>query len=140
MEEKKVQDNKKQEQKASPKKKTRTKLVLLFFILTAIIGYICFRGSYLETLELGENYLSVYWNNIKYKTTIFIVEFVILFIAIIFANKSIKKGLKAFFENEKKQMPKLPSKSIAFILSIITSAITFNPISKKIMLTIISKP
>lgn len=136
MEEKNVQDNKKQEQKASPKKKTRTKLVLLFFILTAIIGYICFRGSYLETLELGENYLSVYWNNIKYKTTIFIVEFVILFIAIIFANKSIKKGLKAFFENEKKQMPKLPSKSIAFILSIITSAITFNPISKKIMLMI----
>ena len=56
MEEKNVQDNKKQEQKASPKKKTRTKLVLLFFILTAIIGYICFRGSYLETLELGENY------------------------------------------------------------------------------------
>ena len=107
MEEKNVQDNKKQEQKASPKKKTRTKLVLLFFILTAIIGYICFRGSYLETLELGENYLSVYWNNIKYKTTIFIVEFVILFIAIIFANKSIKKGLKAFFENEKKQNAKI---------------------------------
>ena len=137
MEEKKVQENKKNEQKATPKKKRlRTKLVLVFLVLTAIIGYICFRGSYLETLELGENYLSVYWNNIQYKTAIFIAEFVILFIAIILANKSIKKGLKAFFENEKKQMPKLPSKSIAFILSIIASAITFNPISKKIMLMI----
>ena len=56
VEEKKVQENKKNEQKATPKKKRlRTKLVLIFLVLTAMIGYICFRGSYLETLELGEN-------------------------------------------------------------------------------------
>ena len=48
MEEKKVQENKKNDQKATPKKKRlRTKLVLIFLVLTAIIGYICFRGSYL---------------------------------------------------------------------------------------------
>lgn len=116
------------------KKRLRTKLVLLFLVLTIIIGYIAFRGSYLETLEIGEKYLNVYWNNIKYKTATFVIEFVVLFIATMLGTKGIKKGLKAFFEDEKKDMPKLPGKSIAFIVSLIVSALTLNTISEKIVL------
>lgn len=121
-------------QKTPPKKKLRTKLVLIFFILAIIVGYIAFRGSYLETLEIGEKYLNVYFSNIKYKLSTFVAEFIILFISIIIGTKAIKKGLKVFFEDEKKQMPKLPGKSIAFIISLIISGITFSKLSKKVML------
>ncbi len=122
-------------QKQTPKKKrTRTKLVFIFIVLAIIVGYILFRGSYLENLELGENFVQVYWDNIKYKTITFAIEFVFIFITILIATKSIKKGLKSFFEDEKKEMPKLPNKSIAFIASLIVSGLTFNTVCKKAML------
>ena len=46
-----------------PEKKTKTRmlLVLLFLVIVAIIGYIALRGQYLELLEIGENYTSVFW-------------------------------------------------------------------------------
>lgn len=137
MEEKAIEQNENTKNnipKTPPKKKLRTKLVLIFFILAIIIGYIAFRGSYLETLEIGEKYLNVYFNNVKYKVATFTSEFIILFIVIIIGTNAIKKGLKIFFEDEKKQMPKLPGKSIAFITSLIVSGITFNQITKKVML------
>lgn len=45
-----------------PEKKTKTRmlLVLLFLVIVAIIGYIALRGQYLELLEIGENYTSVF--------------------------------------------------------------------------------
>ena len=49
-----------------PEKKTKTRmlLVLLFLVIVAIIGYIALRGQYLELLEIGENYTSVFWQNL----------------------------------------------------------------------------
>jgi len=49
-------------------------------------------------------------------------------------NRRIRKGLKVFFDEEKRIMPKLPNKSIAFIVSIIVSTITSKVMLKTYML------
>ncbi len=117
-------------------KSKRKWIVLAFLAIAVIVAYFIYRGSYLETLELGEQYISIFWQNLIYKLATFGVNFVLLFLLIYITNKRIKKGLKAFFEDEKKPMPKMPNKSIAFIASIIVSFFVTNIIIEKFMLCI----
>ena len=105
------------------KSKTRILLVLLFIAIFALTSYISLKGSYIEFMELGENYIDIFWTNIKYKYYILGANFAILYIIIYFVNRGIKKGLKVFFDQEKKQMPKLLNKSLALIISLISSVI-----------------
>lgn len=98
------------------KKKSRMYLVLLFLALTAVVMYVIYRGNYLEILELGENYLPIFWRNIAYMSITFIVNFLVLFILIYLTNRKIKNGLKPFFDEEKRKMPKILNKSLAFYL------------------------
>lgn len=72
--------------------------------------------------------------NLKYKYGIMGVNFILIFIAVIYTNRGIKKALKAFFEEEKKDMPKLPSKSIAFIVATIVAIITTQTLTKQVTL------
>ena len=118
------------------KSKRRMLLVLLFLALVVIVGYIGLRGEYLELLEIGETYTSVFWQNLTYKSVTFAVNFVILFIVIYLTNKGIKKELVKFFEAEKKPMPKLPNKSLALVVGIIVSALTMGLFTEKAMLFI----
>ena len=97
--------------------------VITFIILFVLYGYISYRAEYLQISEIDEKYLSVFSINNEYKIKIFLISFEILFLIISIVNKSIKKGLKVFFEDDKKEMPKFPNKSIAFIISIIGSSI-----------------
>ena len=116
------------------KKNIRRILVILFLIVFAIITYIDTRANYLEYKELGENYVSVFYTNIKYKYYVMGINFIILYTIMYFTNRGIKKGLQTFFNEEKKEMPKLPNKSLSLIISTITSlavSIIFTP---KIML------
>ena len=116
------------------KSKARMYIVLLFILLVAIVGYIIYRGEYLEILEIGENYLSIFWQNVNYTAIAFIINFIFLFCVIYINNTRIKNALKPFFDTEKKQMPKLPNKSISLILSVIVSAITTEAILNQYML------
>ena len=116
------------------KSKARMHIVLLFILLVAIVGYIIYRGEYLEILEIGENYLSIFWQNVNYTAIAFIINFIFLFCVIYINNTRIKNALKPFFDTEKKQMPKLPNKSISLILSVIVSAITTEAILNQYML------
>lgn len=129
-------DNSNYTQKQTRKKKNRIRMyiVLAFILLVAIVGYVIYRGEYLEILELGEEYISIFWQNVNYSAIAFIINFVILFLIIYANNNRIKKALKPFFESEKKVMPKLPNKSISFIISIIASAITTELILNQYML------
>lgn len=127
-------EEKKREQEKVKKSKVRTYVVLLFILCAVIIGYIAFRGEYLEILEIGENYIEIFWQNLNYMAITFGINFVVLFFIIYMNNHRIKKNLKPFFDEEKRTMPKLPNKSIAFIVSIIVSAITSNVILKTYML------
>ncbi len=116
------------------KSRKRMYVVLIFMLFIAIIGYIIFRGEYLEILEIGEEYISIFWQNVNYTAITFIINFILLFAIIYINNNRIKKALKPFFESEKKQMPKLPNKSISFIISVLVSAITTEIILNQYML------
>lgn len=118
------------------KGKARKWIVLAFLLLAIIILYVIYRGEYLETLELGEQYLSIFWQNLTYRFTTFGITFILLYFILYITNRSIKKGLTPFFEQEKKAMPKMPNKSISFILSIIISFVTTNIIMERLMLFI----
>ena len=117
-----------------PKSKKRMFIVLLFVLIVAIGIYISYRGSYLETLEIGEEYLDVLKQNVVYQYGTMLVNFIILFLFIYITNRFIKKGLRSFFAEEKKEMPKLPNKSIALIGAVIISLFSSNMIAKKVML------
>lgn len=118
------------------KKKNRTRmiLVLLFLLLFAGVSYIELRGSYLEYLELGQNYTNIFYTNLTYRYGIMAVNFVILYFILYFTNRGIKKGLKPFFEKEKKEIPKLPNKSLALVISALVSFVTSSALMQKIML------
>lgn len=116
------------------KSTTRFFIVLAVAILAFIIGYIVFRGTYLETMEIGENYINVFWQNVKYTLIALFINFIVIYTMVYITNIKIKSGLKQFFEQEKKEMPKLLNKSISFISAIILSSITSNFILKRAML------
>ena len=127
-------NNEKAEVKPKKKSKVRMILVILFIFIFAIVSYIQTRGSYLEYLELGENYLDIFYTNLIYKYAIMAINFIFLFFVIYMTNRGIKKGLKVFFDKEKKEMPKLLNKSIALVISIIVSVMVSNMMMQKIML------
>ena len=115
-------------------KKLRTILVVAFIVLYVLMTYISLRGDYLEYLELGEQYVNVFFTNLKYKYSIMGISFILLSIIIYLTNRGIKKGLKPFFEQEKKEIPKLPNKSLTLIISAIASVIISNTLLEKIIL------
>ena len=118
------------------KKNIRRVLVVLFIIIFAVTVYINTRGDYLEYKELGENYISIFRTNLKYKYCVMGINFIFLYIVLYFAGKGIKKGLKAFFKEEKKELPKLPNKSIALITSAIVSVVISMIFTPKVILYI----
>lgn len=122
----------KKESKRKPNK--RVFFVILFLVIILTAGSIILRGSYLEKMEIGRQYVSVFWKNFEYKSISMIITFIILFLSIYFANKRISSGLKAFYEDEKTTMQKLPNKSISFILAALVSIVTANTTSKKLIL------
>lgn len=115
-------------------KKIRVISVIIFTILFAITSYILLRGSYLEYKELGEAYVQEFKINCQIKYMFMAIIFVLLYLAVYFTNRGIKKGLKPFFEKEEKTMPKLPNKSLAFVLAIVVSAVVSNTLVQKIIL------
>lgn len=113
--------NDKKSKKKSAKRRT---IVVLFSIIFIIIAYIMYRGNYLEYLEIGKNYIGAFTDQIKYRSITIIVSFIWIFGLMYFTNKRIQKGLKPFFSEENKEMPKLLNKSISFITAAIGSVIT----------------
>lgn len=109
-------------------------LVLVFVFIYAIVTYLSYRGKYLEVYELGQNYIDVFNVNFRYRVITQGIIFGIIFFSIIITNKFIKKGLKVFFTEEKIEMPKLPNKSIAFIIASLVSIFTAESISQSAML------
>ena len=126
--------NKKEETKTSEnhkQNKIRKTIVTIVLILAAIILYIIERGQYLEIKEIGENYLPIFWQNLRNISITAILNFIIIFTVIYISTSKIKNGLKTFFEDEKKAMPKLPQKSIAFIIATIVTIATSGYILQK---------
>lgn len=115
------------------KSKKRMLLVLLCLFIYLLYCYITYRGNYLVMLEIGEQYTDVFTKKIYYKAICSLINFVIIFFSIYITTNITKRGLKKFFAEEKKQFPKLPNKSIAFIVSIIATMFLSETLTKKVM-------
>ena len=124
-------DNKTEENEKTKKSKIRRRIVIAVFILALIIAYIIERGDYLEIKEIGENYISIFWQNMQYISITAIVNFLVVFTIMYTTTSRVKQGLKTFFDDEKKTMPKLPQKSIAFIVAILVTIFTSGMILEK---------
>jgi len=109
-------------------------VVIIFSILCACYAFVMYRGSYLETLEIGEKYVSAFKTNIKYKTITILVSFLWIYVLVYTTNTRIKNGLKVFFQEEKKEMPKFANKSISFITAVVASFITSKIFTPKVIL------
>ncbi len=112
----------------------RTLFVLIVLAIFVISTFIICRADYLETLEIGEEYSKVFMQNMKYKRNIAILNFIFVFSIAYVTNGFIKKGLRKFFEEEKKEMPKLPNKSLAFVMALVTSLVVSNMFLQKVIL------
>ena len=108
--------------------------VIIFLIIFTISMYINIRGSYLEYKELGEGFISIFTTNLKYEYSVMIANFFFLYVILYSTGIGIKKGLKIFFDEEKKQMPKLPNKSISLVVSLIISVLTAKFFTENIIL------
>lgn len=116
--------------------KKRVALVVTFLFLFAIYAIVSLRGEYLQALEIGEGYVAVFKQNVKYRITFIGINFVVLYIATYITTRFIKRGLKKFFDEDKKEMPKLPNKSISLIMSIIISLVASGFITEKAMVAL----
>lgn len=106
-------------------------LVLLLFVLGNVISL---RGKFLAITEINRDYLDVFYNNLKLEYSIFGVNFIVIFLLFYITNLIIRRGLKPFFKDDNVKMPKLPNKSISFIIAIITSFIAKYIFAQKYML------
>ena len=131
---KEMEEVKKAEVKTKEKKKISIKIVIVLtaLIIFTLITVITLRAEYLNFTGISESYLSVFEEKITNKYTVFGIAFVSTYIFVYILNKFIKRGLKKFFEDEKKDMPKLPNKSLSFILALIAGAVASSMLADKL--------
>lgn len=101
----------------------RSIIVLLTIFIVGLGLIISFRAEYLNIKEIGEQYTDIFFKNVNNKLYLAGAIFVVNYLVIYINNKFIKHGLKKFFEDEKKEMPKLPNKTLATIGAIIAGII-----------------
>ena len=131
-----MEEAKKADVKTKEKKKISIKiiLVLLALIVFGLVTGISLRAEYLNVIGIGENYLKAFEQKVINKYTVFGVAFVIIYIFVFTLNKFIKRGLKKFFEDEKKEMPKLPNKSLSLILALVGGAVAATVLADKFVI------
>ena len=105
--------------KKSKKIAIRTILVLVAMLIFTLWTAISFRAQYLKVIGIGKQYENVFLSEIENKVLIFTISAVVIYIFVYILNKFIKRGLKKFFNEEKKEMPKLPNKSLSLVLALI---------------------
>ncbi len=127
-------ENKKTTKTNAKKINVRMMLVLIFILVYVFFVYCNIRVEYLYNLELGSQYVEKFMQTLWYNAKISCISFVILFALFYIVTVFIKKGLKKFFIEEKKEMPKLPNKSLALVISAVLTILVVPEISSKIIL------
>ena len=127
---KNIKNNQTKDKKKS-KFNIRTILVLAVLAIFIIASVISLRAEYLNIIGIGSDYESVFYQKIQNKYILFGVAFVLIYIFIYIINIFNRKGLKKFFIEEKKEMPKLPNKSLSIVMALIGGIIGSNILSDK---------
>ena len=109
----------------------RNIVVIVLVLLVSLGLVIAFRAEYLAIQEIGEQYTELFFKNVNHKLYLAGGIFVITYLLIYISNKLTKHGLKKFFEDEKKQIPKLPNKTFAMIGAIIFAMIGMAMLNKQ---------
>ena len=112
-------ETKKANEKTKEKSSIKIIVVLAALIVFTLVTAISLRAQYLSYIGINENYDELFIQKVTNKGTVFGYSFVAIYFFVYILNKFIKRGLKKFFEDEKKEMPRLPNKSLAFVLAII---------------------
>lgn len=133
MSKEKIDNNVKEETTKVPWKNRRI-IVLSIAFVVAIIIYAVLRANYLEMKEIGEQYLDVFWKNTIFTAITFVANFVFLFLSFYLTNRTIKNSLQIFFEDEKKEMPRFPNKSISFIIALFGSIVSTEVLLNRLLL------
>ena len=128
----KAEVNKKTNETKKKVNKTRRIAVLLVLLVFVVITGISLRAEYLNYLEIGETYISVLIQKIQNKYIVLGTVFVTTYIFIYVLNKFIIKGLKKFFDEEKKEMPKLPNKSLSLVVALLSGTIASSMLADKL--------
>jgi len=112
----------------------RTIAVLLTIALFVIVNYVSYKAEYIHFIEIGEQYKTTFEmkNSVYSKMLAGMVAGIFVYIFVL--NIFIKHGLKKFFVEEKKTMPKLPNKSLAAIIGMIGGAIATSALFDKYMI------
>lgn len=131
-----MSENKKESKVETTKEKKskfarRTIIVLIVLAVFTIFTAISLRAEQLNFISVNKKYESVFLTKTQNRYAIFGIIFVSIYIFIYILNKFTKKGLKKFFEEEKKEMPKLPNKSICIVLALIGAVIGTKMIADK---------
>ena len=108
--------------------------VIALLIIVSIYFYVNLRGEYLQTIAIDKKYVDVFKTDIISKVKTFTITFLLIYYSTYFTTLITKRGLKKFFVEEKKDMPKLPNKSISFTFAIVGSIVFINNIYDKILL------
>lgn len=98
-------------------------LVFVAIVLFACITYISWRANYLNIISISPEYENVFNEKMQNKYTVFGVSAFIIYVFTYILNKFIKRGLKKFFDEEKKKLPKLPNKSVSLIMALVGGTI-----------------
>ena len=116
------------------KNQKRVTFVICLLLVFSLYMYITVRGDYLQIHGIGEEYVKIFQSNLIKKTIVFMIGFWLMYILTRITTVFIKKGLKSFFEEDKKEMPKLPNKSISLLFGIIAGVLfTYNITQKAIL-------
>lgn len=118
------------------KKKIRKRVILVtvFIILFAIYSYISIRGEYLQILGIGERYVEIFKHNLMQRLSVFAISFITIYVLTYVTTLFIKRGLKRFFDEDKKEFPRLPNKSISLIFATIAGVLFSTLLTEKAIL------
>lgn len=127
-----MSEEKKEKETQKKRNPTIRHIVVLLTILVVGIGFlIAFRADYLNIKEIGEQYTDIFVKNVNNKVFLASIIFIVTYLVIYISNKFIKHGLKKFFEEEQKPMPKLPNKTFAMIGGILAAIIGMFVLNQK---------
>lgn len=98
-------------------------VVSLTLFVVALALLIAFRAEFLSIKEIGEQYTDIFFKNVNNRLCLAGGIFVVTYLVIYISNKFIKHGLKKFFAEENKELPKLPNKTFAMIGGLIAALV-----------------
>lgn len=113
--------------------KIRLLFVIVVLVVFAFFAFVTNRAEYLKIREINPSYVSIFKTNFKMKLLVFGTAFFTTYIIVYINNLIIKKGLKKFFDEENKPLPKLLNKTICLTIALIVGGLSLKNIYEKFL-------